>query len=484
VKIARLLTVLTLVSGLAWGPAPALAATPVPRLFGYRAVDMSPLVQQLERYGLETASVRKLQSRIGAYYRPEGYAAYEPYNKNLFLSDEFVDKDTLSIKKDLGPEQLSVLLHELDHAEKDLGKDPFSYEGNAIFPSWTPFSLEEAVVFPEKMVNRLGNAVVGTAALTGALAAAKAGFRAFPAAAATFPKLASGLAATSLLTAPLVALPVLATAGVVDALYTHYVEEKIRSYNPGSFPEKLLTSGSRGAVAALAIGASARLLQLLPVAKSSVLLAAAANWRGMLAAGALVAGWNVWRAARWAAKSSDTAGVHSATTSIFGHFLHETRNGRAKPGLEDPRICAEEVTGQLMQTNSLRMMRAIRAIAAYNTVPPDRNDPNRATLPADGTLVLPPRLKGARFWMPDSDHVAIYRDQDIAFDYKAHPDELKALWSGSLGLKPPMTAEELLDRMNHGQTPYFQELRAKARQGRAGATAGGDEWEKLRVSNP
>ena len=60
------------------------------------------------------------------------------------------------------------------------------------------------------------------------------------------------------------------------------------------------------------------------------------------------------------------------------------------------------------------------------SIPGTRNRPGSgkdlARLPEDRTLILPPRLKNARFWMPEGDHTTIYREQEIPFPYGEHAD--------------------------------------------------------------
>src|SRR5204862_325144 len=82
----------------------------------------------------------------GFYRDEDALAAYEPVGKNMFFSTRYLQHGTNRLSSNLDRGDLSVLLHEFDHAEKDLERDPLGYDGTGNTEPITGISFSKGMV--------------------------------------------------------------------------------------------------------------------------------------------------------------------------------------------------------------------------------------------------------------------------------------------------------------------------------------------------
>ena len=101
----------------------------------FRRANPSDFITSLKSRGLNTERLEELQSTITFYFRPqtEGQAAQWEFATNtLFIPVEFCQEGTNKIRDDLKPYAINTVIHEMDHAEKDLQSDLLRFRGKSL----------------------------------------------------------------------------------------------------------------------------------------------------------------------------------------------------------------------------------------------------------------------------------------------------------------------------------------------------------------
>jgi hypothetical protein len=104
----------------------------------YARVDPGPLFRHLERHGFGSGELRRIapaQVRVYARERTEtAEAQYEPITNSLFIPPDYLEPggQPPRLKESPSPAEVNTLVHELDHAEKDLLYDDSETYGKSL----------------------------------------------------------------------------------------------------------------------------------------------------------------------------------------------------------------------------------------------------------------------------------------------------------------------------------------------------------------
>ncbi|MGI9518912.1 MAG: hypothetical protein ACR2NP_17795 [Pirellulaceae bacterium] len=101
----------------------------------FQRADPGDFIDSLEARGFTTLRLKELESSINFYFRPHTetrMAQWEFLSNTLFIPVEFCQPGTNKIRSDLQPHEINTLIHELDHADKDLRYDLLRMRGRSL----------------------------------------------------------------------------------------------------------------------------------------------------------------------------------------------------------------------------------------------------------------------------------------------------------------------------------------------------------------
>ena len=102
----------------------------------FQKADLTDFVRALQERGLNTLLIEELLSSINLYYRPQTKnqaAQWEFITNTLFIPIEFKQPGSSRVRGDLHPNEINTIIHELDHADKDLRSDLFRIRGKSFW---------------------------------------------------------------------------------------------------------------------------------------------------------------------------------------------------------------------------------------------------------------------------------------------------------------------------------------------------------------
>lgn len=97
--------------------------------------DPTEFFRRLEDMGMKTEDIRRLAGRVSIFYRPPtemAEAQYYHVSNTLFIPTEYKEEGSNRIRYDLGISQVDTVVHEFDHAEKDLLEDELGFGGRTL----------------------------------------------------------------------------------------------------------------------------------------------------------------------------------------------------------------------------------------------------------------------------------------------------------------------------------------------------------------